>query len=132
MHKFAKLSDDERRRLITDFIDVTGLHHDLTEAVRDSAGRALDAGIDPASAEAAPVIDALTVRYAQIFGRADDTEPRRWLLTRLEVAGDPRAERYWRLLAVINGWPVPPSPAQVFTWFRHALRAHTGRPCPVE
>ncbi|MFJ9610123.1 MerR family transcriptional regulator [Kitasatospora sp. NPDC101176] len=192
MHKLAKLSDHERRRLVTDFIDeafggldanadlvdmlraampelpddpepeqveawvelaeltqdpgfraavrrmaeyqaaerargdATGLHHDLTEAVRDGVGRALDAGIAPASAEAVPVVDALTARYAQTFGRADDAELRHWLLTRLEIAGDPRTERYWHLLAVINGWPVPPSLAPVFTWFTHALRARTG------
>ncbi|GAA2408398.1 hypothetical protein GCM10010255_50190 [Streptomyces coeruleofuscus] len=193
MHKLAKLSDDERRRRITDFIDdtfggfdanpdfvdmirsampelpddpeprqvdawvelaeltedpgfrsalrrmaeyqaaeraqgdVTGLHHDLTETVRDSVGRALDAGTAPASAAAAPVVDALTARYAQTFSRPDDADLRHWLLTRLEIAGDPRAERYWHLLAVINGWPVPPSLAPVFTWLTEALRAHTPR-----
>ncbi|MFD4908858.1 MerR family transcriptional regulator [Kitasatospora purpeofusca] len=189
MHKLAKLSDDERRRLITDFVDDTfggldanaefvdllrsavpelpddpepeqvhawvelaelaqdpdfraavrrmaeyqaaeraggdrtGLHHDLTEAVRAAVGRALDAGVAPASPEAAIVVDTLTARYAQTFDRADDAELRRWLLARLEIAGDPRAERYWHLLSVINGWPVPPSLAPVFAWFTAALRA---------
>ncbi len=189
MHKLAKLSDDERRRLVTDFIDdtfggldanpefvdmmrsampelpddpepeqvaawvelaeltqdpdfraavrrmaehqaaeraqgdTTGLHHDLTETVRDRVGQALTAGIAPDSAEAVPVVDALAARYAQVFGRADDTDLRRWLLTRLEVGSDPRAERYWHLLSVINGWPAPPSLAPVFTWFMRALRA---------
>ncbi|MCX4688786.1 MerR family transcriptional regulator [Kitasatospora purpeofusca] len=189
MHKLAKLSDDERRRLITDFVDDTfggldanaefvdllrsavpelpddpepeqvhawvelaelaqdpdfraavrrmaeyqaaeraggdrtGLHHDLTEAVRAAVGRALDAGVAPASLEAAIVVDALTARYAQTFDRADDAELRRWLLARLEIAGDPRAERYWHLLSVINGWPVPSSLAPVFGWFTAALRA---------
>ncbi|WP_043464725.1 MerR family transcriptional regulator [Kitasatospora sp. MBT66] len=189
MHKLAKLSDDERRRLITDFVDDTfggldanaefvdmlrsavpelpddpepaqveawvelaeltrdpdfraavrrmaeyqaaeraggdrtGLHHDLTEAVRDHVGRALDAGLAPASPEAAAVVDTLTARYAQTFDRADDAELRHWLLARLEIAGDPRAERYWHLLSVVNGWPVPPSLAPVFGWFAAALRA---------
>ncbi|MFJ5778993.1 MerR family transcriptional regulator [Streptomyces sp. NPDC093094] len=189
MHKLARLSDEERRRLVTDFVDdtfgdldanadfvdmlrsalpelpddpgpgqveawvelaeltqdpgfraavrrmaeyqaaeraqgdTTGLHHELTEAVRESVGRALDAGTDPAAPEAGPVVDALTARYAQTFGRPDDAALRRWLLTRLEVAGDPRAERYWYLLSVINGWPVPPGLAPVFTWFTAALRA---------
>ncbi|MFH9067721.1 hypothetical protein ACH4GM_42010 [Streptomyces coeruleorubidus] len=112
--------------------DVTGLHHDLTETVRESAGRALDAGIAPASAEAAPVIAALTARYARAFSRADDADLRHWQLTRLEIAGDPRAERYWHLLTVINGWPVPPSLAPVFTWFTQALRAHTGQQSRVQ
>ncbi|MEV7416085.1 MerR family transcriptional regulator [Streptomyces sp. NPDC089919] len=197
MHKLAKLSDDERRRLITDFIDDTfggldanaefvdmmrsampglpddpepeqveawvelaeltqdpdfraavrrmaeyqaaerargdrtGLHHDLTEAVRDHIGRALEAGIAPASAQAGAVVDALTARYAQTFGRADDAELRRWILARLEIAGDPRAERYWHLLAVINGWPVPDGLAPVFAWFAAGLRAHSGQQARV-
>jgi DNA-binding transcriptional MerR regulator len=104
-----------------------GLRHDLTETVRDSVGRALDAGIAPASAAAAPVVDALTARYAETFSRADDADLRHWLLTRLEIAGDPRAERYRHLLAVINGWPVPPSLAPVFTWLTEALRTPTPR-----
>ncbi|MFI9361916.1 MerR family transcriptional regulator [Kitasatospora sp. NPDC053057] len=105
--------------------DTTGLHHDLTETVRDQIGRALDADIAPTSAEAAQILNTLTARYAQTFSRADDADLRHWLLTRLEMAGDPRAERYWHLLAVINGWPVPPSLAPVFAWFMEALRADT-------
>ncbi|MEV7021789.1 MerR family transcriptional regulator [Kitasatospora sp. NPDC093558] len=193
MHKLAKLSDAERRRLIGDFIDdtfggldanadfvdmlrsampelpddpepdqvdawvelaelaqdpdfraavrrmaeyqaaerargdATGLHHDLTETVRETIGRALDTGIAPTSVEAGRITATLTARYAETFGRPDDAELRGWLLTRLEVAGDPRTERYWHLLAVINGWPVPPSLTPVFAWFTEALRAGTGR-----
>ncbi|MFI5801728.1 MerR family transcriptional regulator [Streptomyces sp. NPDC051561] len=144
MHRLAKLSDGERRRLVTDFIDDTfggldanpefvammrsampqlpadatpeqveawvelaelctdtdfrasvrrmaerqakdrtegdtsGLHHALTEAVREQVGAALAAGIDPGSAEAGPVVDALSARYAQTFGRPDDTALRDW------------------------------------------------------
>lgn len=193
MHKLAKLSDDERRRLVSTFIDdtfggldanpdlvammrsampdlpddpapeqvdawvelaelsqdpdfrasvrrmaeyqaaeraqgdTTGLHHDLTEAVRDQVGRALAAGVGPASPQAAPVVTALMARYAHVFGRPDDADLRSWLLTRLETANDPRAERYWQLLAVINGWPVPESLAPVFDWFVQALRARADR-----
>jgi hypothetical protein len=64
--------------------------------------------------------------------QGDRTGLRHWLLTRLEIAGDPRAERYWHLLAVINGWPVPPSLASVFTWFTQSLRAGTGQPARME
>ena len=189
MHKLAQLSDDERRRIIHDFIDhtfggldadpafvemmrsampelpddpepqqvdawvelaeltqdpafrasvrrmaeyqaaeraegdTTGLHHDLTEAVNAEIRQAMAAGVAPDSPQAAPILDRLTDRYAQAFGRADDADLRRWLLTRLEVADDPRAERYWQLLAIINGWPVRESLIPVFTWFTQALRA---------
>ncbi|MCU7826688.1 MerR family transcriptional regulator [Kitasatospora sp. DSM 101779] len=106
--------------------DATGLHHELTEAVREAVGRSLAAGVAPESPEAAAVVDGLTARYARTFDRPDDSELRHWLLDRLEIAGDPRTERYWHLLAVVNGWPVPPGLAPVFTWFTAALRARTG------
>ncbi|MFD4655142.1 MerR family transcriptional regulator [Kitasatospora sp. NPDC058444] len=189
MHKLAKLSDAERRRLVHDFIDEAfggldadpefvammrsampelpdepraeqveawvelgelvqdpdfraavrrmaeqqaaeraegdrgGLQHALTEAVRSLVGGAVSAGTDPASAEAEPVLDSLTAAYAEAYGRPDDEALRRWLLARLETAADPRAERYWHLLAVVNGWPVPQSLREVFQWFTEALRA---------
>ncbi|MGK8509969.1 hypothetical protein ACRS5S_18620 [Nocardia asiatica] len=103
--------------------DTTGLHHDLTEAVRDRVGSAIEAGIAPGSPAAADVVAELSAHYAATFGRADDRALREWMLERLEVADDPRVERYWRLLAVINGWPAPPSLAPVFAWFTAALRA---------
>jgi DNA-binding transcriptional MerR regulator len=103
--------------------DATGLHHELTEIVRDRVDHALASDIAPDSAEAKVIIDELSVRYAETFGRPDDAELRHWLLTRLDIAGDPRAERYWQLLAVINGWPVPPSLTSVFAWFSAALLA---------
>ncbi|MFJ5925276.1 MerR family transcriptional regulator [Kitasatospora sp. NPDC092948] len=102
--------------------DTTGLHHELTEQVRESVGGALAAGVAPGSPPAAQVVAGLAARYAQVFGRPDDAALRAWLLTRLEVAGDPRVERYWTLLARINGWPEPPSLAPVFAWFTAALR----------
>ncbi|TDU79913.1 MerR family transcriptional regulator [Streptomyces sp. KS 21] len=102
--------------------DTIGLHHELTEAVRERVGEALEAGILPGSVEALPLTNTLTALYGHAFGRADDGDLRRWLLARLETAADPCAERYWQLLAVINGWPPSPSLAPVFTWFTAALR----------
>ncbi|MFE4515322.1 MerR family transcriptional regulator [Kitasatospora sp. NPDC056783] len=189
MHKLAKLSDAERRRLVHDFIDEAfggldanpefvammrsampelpdepraeqveawvelgelvqdpgfraavrrmaerqaaeradgdrgGLHHTLTETVKGLVTAALADGVDPASPAAGPVLDSLTAAYAEAFGRPDDATLRSWLLDRLETAEDPRAERYWQLLATVNGWPVPESLAGVFRWFAEALRA---------
>ncbi|WP_031070911.1 MerR family transcriptional regulator [Streptomyces sp. NRRL WC-3742] len=188
MHKLAKLSDAERRRLIEDFIDEAfggldanpefvammrgampelpdepraeqveawvelgelvqdadfrasirrmaehqaaeradgdpgGLHHALTDTVRTVVGEALAAGVSPTSPAATPIVDTLTAAYAETFQRPDDAALRTWLLGRLETANDPRAERYWHLLATINGWPVPESLADVFQWFTEALR----------
>ncbi|GAA2097457.1 MerR family transcriptional regulator [Kitasatospora saccharophila] len=103
--------------------DTTGLHHELTERVRESVGAALAAGTAPGSPAAAVVVAELTARYAEAFGRPDDAALRGWILRRLEVAADPRVERYWALLSRINGWPAPPELAPVFAWFAAALRA---------
>ncbi len=102
--------------------DTTGLHHELTEAVTEQVNRALAAGVSPESATGAAVVDDLMRRYARTFDRPDDPALRRWVLERLEVANDPRVERYWRLLATVNGWPAPAEVAPVFTWFIAALR----------
>jgi DNA-binding transcriptional MerR regulator len=191
MHKLAKLSEDERRRLIGDFLDTafgglddgpgfagimrsmtpelpdnpdaeqveawvelaglsqdpdfrasmrlmaeqhaaertqgdtTRLRRDPVAAVRDQAGPALAAGIDPASPQADPIVAAVTAQYAQLLGRPDDADLRRRLSTRLRTANDPRRELYLRLLAVINGWPAPESLAPQLDWTVQALRART-------
>jgi hypothetical protein len=71
-----------------------------------------------------PVLDALLQGYVRTFHAEDGAEYRRALLRRLEVANDPRAERYWQLLGAINGWAAQPTLAPVFDWFTRALLAH--------
>ncbi|GAA2685808.1 MerR family transcriptional regulator [Streptomyces aculeolatus] len=193
MHRLAQLSEDERRRLIGDFLDavfggldaapafagvmrsmtpelpddpeaeqvqawvelaemsldpdfrtmvrrmtedqaaeqarsgMTGPRRDIAAAVRDQAGPALTAGIDPASPQADPIVAEFTAYYAHLLGRPDDVELRRRLATRLESVNDPRRERYLQLLAVVNGWPAPESLAPVFDWSVQALRVRTQR-----
>jgi hypothetical protein len=43
----------------------------------------------------------------------------------LQIANDPRVERYWCLLATINGWPAPPALAPV-------LSGSSSSPAPPE
>jgi DNA-binding transcriptional MerR regulator len=104
--------------------DQTGLHHELSALVRDTVARAIDGGIAPESPDAVPVLGALLRGYARTFHAVDSAEYRASLLRRLEVANDPRAERYWQLLGTINGWPAQPTLAPIFEWFIRALRAH--------
>lgn len=61
--------------------------------------------------------------YAHVLGRPDGVDLRRRLLARLQIANDPRRERYLQLLAVINGWPAPDRLTPVLDWFIQALRA---------
>ena len=103
------------------------LRRHIVSVVRDQAGPALAARIEPALPQAAPVIAALTAHYAHILGRPDDVGLRRQLLARLEAANDPRRERYLTLLAVINGWQVLESLTPVLDWSIQALGARVPR-----
>ncbi|MEQ8147382.1 MerR family transcriptional regulator [Streptomyces sp. OP7] len=99
----------------------------LGAVVRDLVTPALTADITPTSRQADAIVTKLTAHYAHVQGRPDDTELRRSLLTRLERVGDPRQDRYAKLLAVINGWPAPESLTPALTWSVEAVRARLGR-----
>ncbi|WP_230421352.1 MerR family transcriptional regulator [Actinomadura soli] len=189
MHKLARLSDEERRRIITDFIDESfagldlnpdfaakmrsalpelpddpepeqvdawvelaelvgdpgfrasvrrmaeaqaadisrGSYPDdpvrLAELTREKIEQAIADGIAPESDAARPIADELARAYADASQTTNDAEFRRDLLARMEIGTDRRAERYWQLLTVINGRPVPPTLTPCFEWFIEALRA---------
>jgi hypothetical protein len=95
-----------------------------TVSVALPGSRALTAGIDPAGNTAVPILDDLVERYAETFPDPDTPKYRNALLRRLEIANDPRTERYLTLLHVINGWPTQPSLSPIFDWFICALRSH--------
>ena len=92
-------------------------------AVVERAGAALAAGIAPDSPEATPIVDELVGLFATAAHKADEAAYREELIRYLETFSDPRVERYWELIGVINGWPRRPSPTPVFLWFTEALRA---------
>jgi DNA-binding transcriptional MerR regulator len=191
MHKLATLSDQERRRLIHDFIDNAfgGLDVDaaflammrdampelpdeptteqlaawvelaelvqddgfraairraaadqvrareeagqpdegaaqrLAELIRERTDAARQAGIEPTSQEARPVLDELVAECARLTGQADGPRFRAWLLERMRIGHDSGYQRYWELLAVVNGWPPAPSLAPATEWLIAALRA---------
>lgn len=119
MRRMAQHQADERAAG-----DPGGLHHELTERVRGQVTEAITAGIDPRSPRAALILDGIVARYTETFATHDTPEYRRRLLHRVEVANDPRAERYLHLLSTVNGWPVPTTLAPVFDWFITALKEH--------
>ncbi|MFD8076319.1 MerR family transcriptional regulator [Streptomyces sp. NPDC059718] len=96
---------------------------DVVASVGERVGPIVAAGVDPASDRARTVVAAVAAEYADLLGAADGTELRRRLLTRLRTASDPRRERYARLLAVVNGWPVLESRAPALDWAVRALEA---------
>jgi DNA-binding transcriptional MerR regulator len=86
------------------------------QEVAEHAGAALAAGVAPESAEGKAVLDRLVPA---------DTPPetRTRLAEQLQTFSDRRVERYWQLLAVINGWPPVPSQVPAWEWLIQALRA---------
>jgi hypothetical protein len=93
------------------------------KVVAERAGAALAAGVDPRSDAAAPIVDESAAAVAAAHGRDDDADFRVWLGGLIATFADARAERYWQLLGVINGWPPRPSSVLAWEWLADALRA---------
>jgi DNA-binding transcriptional MerR regulator len=81
-------------------------------AVLEHAGQALADRIAPGSAAGQSVLDRLVPAAER---------PR--TLAQLETFTDARVERYWQLLAVLNGQPSFPPAVPAFEWLIAALRA---------
>jgi DNA-binding transcriptional MerR regulator len=94
-----------------------GDHAAFGAAVDEHAAPAHAAGVDPTSAEAAEVVARV---LAASSGPGTD---RAALADRIARFTDARVERYWALLAIINGWPAWPPQVPVYEWFTAALRA---------
>jgi DNA-binding transcriptional MerR regulator len=97
----------------------------MAELVAQRAGAALEAGVDPAAPAAEPVLDELVGAFAAATDRTDDEAYRRELLAQMEQANDPRPERYWQLMAIINGWPAFPATVPAWDWTVRGLRARS-------
>ncbi|MGW6574538.1 MerR family transcriptional regulator [Streptomyces sp. NPDC054945] len=101
--------------------DVGALQEALDRAMRERIDEAVSVGLVPAPAGGASLAGSLGSLYAHAFERADEGGLRRWLLARLQTTADPLAERYWLLLAAVNGWPAAPALAPVHSWFTTVL-----------
>ncbi|MFS8100544.1 MerR family transcriptional regulator [Lentzea alba] len=83
------------------------------------ARAALDAGIAPGSDAAKEVVDRVNANWAEALGVPnDETVVER--LRQFEDFADPRAERYWVLIAKVNGWPAMPDHSRERAWLREA------------
>jgi hypothetical protein len=91
-------------------------------AVVERAGRAVADGVDPGSDVASAIVDGLVPMFAAAAGRSDDAAYRSELAGRLERFSDVRVERYWQLIALINGWPAQAPMVPAYEWFIAALR----------
>ncbi len=97
-------------------------HGAAAQLVAERAGAAVAAGIDPASEAAREVVDDLVPRMAQLYGTTDQPAFRAQLADMIETFTDRRVERYWQLLAIMNGWPQRgPSATPAWEWLLAAL-----------
>jgi DNA-binding transcriptional MerR regulator len=87
------------------------------QAVAEHAGPAAAGGVDPGSPAGQAVLDRIVPPGIPAAERAR-------ILSQLETFTDARVERYWQLLAILNGQPVPPSVVPAFDWLIAALRAN--------
>jgi DNA-binding transcriptional MerR regulator len=86
-------------------------------------------GVDPGDPRAAEAVAPMARGFAELLGRRDGPAFRRWLVTQLDAHTDPRAERYWRLVGIVQGRPDEEFVARVadHAWLIAALRHHRDR-----
>jgi hypothetical protein len=95
----------------------------MVELMRERLEPAAEAGVPPNSAEGRALVDEAAAAWARQTGRTDGPEFRAWLADRLEASSDSRYERYWQLLAVINGWEQTSGLTAAGRWLLAGLRA---------
>ncbi|MFF5287722.1 MerR family transcriptional regulator [Streptomyces sp. NPDC013171] len=94
----------------------------LMTFTRQKVAEAMESGIDPLNDRAALIISDVVHRFAEVFARVPDKEFRDWMAQQFEEAHDPRVDRYWRLVWIVNGWDVVPNLIPVYPWLIQALR----------
>ncbi|MFK0219363.1 MerR family transcriptional regulator [Streptomyces vinaceus] len=99
---------------------------ELMDLTRQEVAQAMEAGIDPCGDSGARIVDDLVHRFAEALARIPDPEFRDWLARRFEEAYDPRVDRYWQLVWIVNGWQVVPGLSPVHPWLARALRHDRG------
>lgn len=121
--ELAELVGDEEFRARTRAMAVAGARGAAEEpqgpdpaVVMEEAGRAVREEIAPDSPVGREILERIT---GPGLGAAERAE----LADRLATFTDRRVERYWQLLAVLNGWPQRPSGVPAFEWLIAALRA---------
>ncbi|GAA0651919.1 MerR family transcriptional regulator [Kutzneria viridogrisea] len=106
----------------TDKVLATPEWQEAMQAALTGAAEALAAGTAPDSPMGAEVVRQLNQALAALAERPNGELFRQWL-AEFDTFDDARAERYWQLLATINGWPPRPSQRSAYQWLAAAGRA---------
>jgi DNA-binding transcriptional MerR regulator len=116
------VADQDFRRRVRAMAVAGGAEHEFSpdyQTVAEHTGRALAEEVAPGSAEGKAILD-------RIIPPATPAAERVRILGQLETFTDARVERYWQLMAIINGRPPQPPAVPGFEWLIAALRADTG------
>lgn len=137
MHRLTQLSGEERRRLVDDFIADTFDGDDAAVAMVRAATP--DLPDDPSTEQVAAWVElaelvgdegfraAMRRTAAYQAGRTLDIESE---VGEELVAYDPRVDRYWRLVWIVNGWQVVPELVPAY-WARLRSLATGGGRAPM-
>jgi DNA-binding transcriptional MerR regulator len=117
------VTEGARQRAASGITETDTSTRDAGAAVVAQVTAAIAAGIAPHERRAARIVDGLVAGFARAAGRRDEPAYRVELAEQVQMFSEPRVERYWQLIAVINGWPAMPSLAPLYEWFLVALRA---------
>jgi DNA-binding transcriptional MerR regulator len=118
------VADEDFRRRVRAMAVAGGAEYEFSpdyQTVAEYTGRALAEEVVPGSAEGRAILDRIIPPDTSVTERVR-------LLEQLETFTDARVERYWQLMAIINGWPPQPPAVPGFEWLIAALHADTGNP----
>jgi DNA-binding transcriptional MerR regulator len=113
---------------VPDGFDLERWHAAMRRLTAEATASVL-AGMAPDDPGAARFVDAFAAVAAESFHRPDTPAFRAELLASYEAGADPRAGRYWQLVATINGWDSPAPGIATSLWLLDALR-HAVRRAP--
>src|SRR5690348_16467251 len=82
---------------------------------------------DGGGADPDAVVDEVMGRWAEAAGRPDGRQLRAEVADAIAGGIEPLAERYWQLMATINGWPPIPATMHRWSWFLAALQERLDR-----
>jgi DNA-binding transcriptional MerR regulator len=103
-----------------------GLNSEILELAKGLRGR----GVSPESDQARPLVETYLAGLASIAARpVDDPKFRAGVLQRF-ARQDPRASRYWELVAILKGQHEMSADAEEWRWIVAAMLHHVAPPAP--
>jgi DNA-binding transcriptional MerR regulator len=106
----------------TDAFDA-GAYERASEGLTLKAKQAILDGFEPTSEAGLGLARELLETSARLMGRELNQEFKTWL-HRQYAQHDPRASRYWELVAIMKGQSPQASPNQEWTWIASAMKHH--------